>query len=277
MKAESTEMAAWDIIQVANATMERAIRRISVERGYDPRLFTLVAFGGAGPLHACELAQTLQIPRVLLPVAPGVLSALGMLVAAPTKDYSRTVMIEMSDQRVGIGNWLQEQFEPLEQRALTEMAAEGHDSFTLTLHRSLDMRYVGQSHELTIAYPSLTPESSDLITLLHEAHEKRYGYRQAGAAVEIVTLRLTAIAPVRPPVLPPQPLGDTDATAALIGQKPVWFNRQLMPTRLYDRARLRPGNRFAGPAVVFQYDTTTVIPPEWEAAVDHFGNLVILV
>jgi N-methylhydantoinase A len=271
MGASSPETAAWGVIQVANANMERAIRRISVERGFGPRRFTLVPFGGAGPLHACEMAADLQIPRVLIPAIPGVLSALGMLVAAPTKDYSRTVMAKSGEWQVASGEWLAAQFAPLEERALAEMAAEGHDAESLNLHRSLDMRYVGQSHELTITLsPAPLPPLS---ALLHAAHEVRYGYQQPHAEVEIVNVRLTAVAPITPPQLPQQPVTTTEASTALIGKKTVWFNQQPMPTKLDERAKLQPGHRFVGPAIVFQYDTTTVIPPEWETAVDVFGNL----
>jgi N-methylhydantoinase A len=272
MGVASVETAAWGVIQVANANMERAVRRISVERGFDPRQFTLVPFGGAGPLHACEMAQDLQIPRVLIPAVPGVLSALGMLVAAPTKDYSRTVMAGEDEWRVASGEWLQEQFVPLEARAISEMMAEGHDEASLVLQYSLDMRYIGQSHELTIPLTSL---SAPLAPLFHQAHEARYGYQQPETGIEIVTVRLTAVAPVTPPQLPQNPPGSADAAAAIIGEKAVWFEQKAISTKLYDRAKLQSGHRFVGPAIVFQYDTTTVVPPGWATAVDPFGNLLL--
>ncbi|HID54429.1 MAG TPA: hydantoinase/oxoprolinase family protein [Anaerolineae bacterium] len=267
MGADSPETAAWGVIQVANANMERAIRRISVERGYDPRRFTLVPFGGAGPLHACELAQNLQIPRVLIPSSPGVLSALGMLTAAPAKDYSRTVMLPAA-----AAGALPGQFAPLRERAQAEMAQEGHAE--VTLHYHLDVRYRGQSHELTIPY---TPgEGVTAVTqTFHAAHQTRYGYRQPQEPVEIVTIRLTAVAPVPPPVLPIQPLTQTSAVEAIIGEKEVRFDQRSVVTTLYQRERLRPGHHFSGPALVFQYDTTIVIPPGWVTAVDETGNLVV--
>ncbi|MFQ5398924.1 MAG: hydantoinase/oxoprolinase family protein [Anaerolineae bacterium] len=276
MSGETPESAAWGVIQVANANMERAIRRISVERGFDPRRFTLVAFGGAGPLHACELAHNLQIPRVLIPAVPGVLSALGMLAAAPTKDYSRTIIQPLSDLGADPYEWLREQFHPLEQQAVAAMTAEGHKRDQITLRHAVDMRYLGQSHELTIPL-TFGDRRIPPAQMFHTAHEKRYGYKRPEAAVEIVTLRLSAVAPVSPPSLPAVPLGGSDAADALIGEKPVWFGQQVVPARLYDRARLQPRNRFAGPAIVFQYDTTTVIPPEWDAAVDQHRNLVLTI
>ena len=271
MKVSTPETAAWGVIQVANANMERAIRRISVERGHDPRRFTLVAFGGAGPLHACELAEALQIPRVLIPGVPGVLSALGMLAAAPTRDYSQTVMARHEAWGVEGAVWLAEQFAPLAARAVAEMAAEGLEETAVTLQYSLDMRYAGQAHELKVPNAGT---NTDPIGLFHDAHEARYGYRQAGAAVEIVTARVTAVATVQPPQLPNKPIGPSDPSAAFVGQKPVWFKGQAHTADLYDREKLQPGNQFTGPAVVFQYDTTAVIPPGWRIFVDAVGNII---
>lgn len=273
MGVDEVETAAWGVIQVANANMERAIRRISVERGYDPRRFTLMPFGGAGPLHACEMAENLQIPRVLVPPVPGVLSALGMLVAAPTKDYSQTVMRAVAAWTAADETWLGQQAAPLAARAIAEMAAEAHDEAALTLSYRLDMRYKGQSHELTVPW---TSGQSDVTALFHAAHEQRYGYRlPEGEMMEVVTLRVTAVAPVDPPQIPQDTSVAADASAAIVGHKPVWFKQQPQKTVLYDRAKLRPGHRFEGPAVVFQYDTTIVIPPGWETAVDSFHNLVL--
>ena len=273
MNAIDVETAAWGVIQVANANMERAIRRISVERGYDPRRFTLMPFGGAGPLHACELAESLQIPRVLVPPVPGVLSALGMLVAAPTKDYSQTVMRAVVAWREADEAWLAASFAPLEARALAEMVAEGHLEDDLTLTYRLDMRYKGQSHELTIPW---TAGASEVVPLFHAAHQQRYGYRlPEGEMVEIVTLRVTAVAPVDPPQIPQEPLGSADASAAVLGRKQVWFKQETQLTTLYDREKLCPGHQFGGPAIVFQYDTTLVIPPGWETAVDSYHNLIL--
>ena len=260
--------AAWGVVQVANTTMERAIRRISIERGYDPRRFTLVAFGGAGPLHACELAESLQIPRVLVPAVPGVLSALGMVVAAPTRDYTRTVLRAVAPGDGGIARWLEAAFAPLVEQAEAEMAAEGHGK--PILRRSLDMRYAGQSHELTVPY-----EPGAVAGRFHEAHRQRYGYEQVGAGMEIVTLRLQAVAGFEPPALPHQEPGPPDAGDALAGQREVWFGGRPHRAALYRRDRLRAGHRFVGPAIVVQYDTTTIVPPGWGAAVDTWLNLIL--
>jgi N-methylhydantoinase A len=270
MNADSPETAAWGVLQVANAHMERAIRHISVERGFDPRLFTLVPFGGAGALHACEMAENLQIPRIFIPPTPGVLSALGMLVAAPTKDYAQTVM--MGALGPDLPDVLASCFAPLEARATEEMAAEGHEQ--LQWAYVLDMRYRGQSHELRIAYaPTMGVEG--VRAAFDAAHQGRFGYAQPGEPVEIVTIRLTAVAPITPPPLPQFPPANTDLAVAYVGEKPVWFAQQPMLTRLYDRHKLQAGHVVAGPAVLFQYDTTIVIPPGWQTAVDNYHNLLL--
>jgi len=274
MGVSTPEGAAWGVIQVTNANMERAIRRISVERGYDPRRFTLVAFGGAGPLHACELAATLQIPRVLIPDVPGVLSALGMLVAAPTKDYSQTLMVRTDDERLQTSEWMQAQIQPMEERARREMLAEGHQASSLILEHGLDIRYLGQSHELTISY-RVGEGRTSVEERFHRQHLSRYGYQQPHERVEVVNLRLVITAPVAPPELSARGLSSPDAHEAHIGEKLVWFNQQSTPTDLYERAKLQSGNKIRGPAVIFQYDTTTVLPPGWVATVDPFGNLVL--
>ena len=267
----SVEQAALAVVRVANATMERAIRRISVERGHDPRRFTLVAFGGGGPLHACELAAELRIPRVLVPLTPGVLSALGMLVAAPARDTSRTVMARLDGLTAGD---IAAVFAPLRAQARREMADEGHDPAALALRGALDLRYAGQSHELTVAAPP-DADGAAMAAAFHAAHTARYGYARPEAAVELVTARLTATAAHTPPALPSFPAGPPAAGEALVGRRAVWFAGGPAESALYDREQLRAGHRLAGPAVVYQYDTTTLIPPGWRAWVDERLNLIV--
>lgn len=275
--AASAEMAAWGVIRVVNANMERAIRRISVERGHDPRRFTLVAFGGGGPLHACELAQQLQIPRVLIPAVPGVLSALGMLVASPAKDYSRTAIRPLTaGDKTDFEEWLQTLYEPLERRAMMEMTAEGHTPESVLLTHTLDCRYLGQSHELSVSY-TLGDNGGSIMSAFHAVHERRYGYARREATVELVTLRLTAVVPATLPSLPRRSPGAATADAALVGEKRVWFGNDFVAIKLYERGRLEPGHHLSGPAVVFQYDTTTLLPPDWQAAVDRRDNLILTV
>jgi N-methylhydantoinase A len=288
------EAAAWGIIRVANSNMERAIRTISVERGHDPRRFTLVAFGGAGPLHACELAAALRIPRVLIPPHPGVLSALGMILADVVKDYSQTVMLPAQEADAGTLDHL---FAPLFERARADLHAEGLNNEEITLLPSLDMRYVGQSFELTIdigdwifdieatqdsdSFPSPIPNTQYSISSFHEAHRQRFTYANEQEPVEIVNLRLKAVGQTAKPQFSQQPAGKLDPKAAHLGYKQVYFAdaetpsaARPVPTALYERERLAPGNMVVGPAVVYQLDTTSVVPPGWAATVDGWGNLV---
>ncbi len=268
----SAEAAAWGVLQVAKATMERAIRRISIERGFDPRDFTLVAFGGAGPVHACELAERLEISRVLVPRAPGVLSALGMLLSDLVKDYSLTSM-----RRAGMTSEsdLKELFRPLEARARSEMAAEGVAE--PRLERSVDMRYVGQSFEINV--PFQDRDWGLVVGDFHARHAQRYGHAHPEEPVELVNLRVRAVGETPKPVFEELPAGGADASAASAGERPVWFEGPggLQPhaARLFERERFTAGNRIEGPAVVFQMDATTVVPPGWTGKVDRWGHLLL--
>jgi len=276
---------AWGVLQVANATMERAIRKISVERGYDPRDFTLVAFGGAGPLHACELAERLAAqyaPRVLVPRAPGVLSALGMLLADLVKDYSLTVM--RPAQAVTEAD-LRELFAPLEARARAEMAAdynsrsgaEREGVAAPRLEYSLDARYVGQSFEINV--PLREGQWGLVVRDFHARHAQRYGHSHPDQPVEFVNLRLRAVGPTPKPVFEELPAGGEDASSAQVGAQDVWFEtpRGLAPqaARLYQREKLLAGNVITGPAVIFQFDATTLIPPGWQGQVNKLGHLLL--
>lgn len=270
------EAAAWGIVRVANSNMERAIRTISVERGYDPRRFTLVAFGGAGPLHACDLAAVLRIPRVLIPPHPGVLSALGMILADLVKDYSQTVMLPVEEASV---TDLEHLFVPLYERARAELQAEGLGEGEIEVFPALDMRYVGQSYELTV--PLAESEEGHLENF-YRAHRQRFSYASEEEPVEIVNLRLKAVGHTAKPRLRSKPRGSLDPKEAHIGYKWVHFADAGSPraarpilAALYERDRLAFGNMIVGPAVIFQLDTTTVIGPGWSATVDEWGNLVI--
>ena len=267
------EDAAQGIVRVVNANMERAIRAISLERGYDPRRFTLVPFGGAGPMHCCELAQELGIPRILVPTRPGILSALGVAIADVVKDYSRTVMLRGGDvDRVR----LEEEFHGMERMAREELDREGLPAKEMTARRYLDARYVGQSFELTIDYPSARSDLARSISRsFYQAHLQRFGYADRSAEVEVVSLRMKLEMLVEKPQLEPQPAGPADPTAARIGVAPVVFQGGSRETPLYLREKLRTGNRLQGPALVLQMDTTTVLPPGWNGEVDPFGNLLL--
>ena len=274
-------VAALGVIRVVNAHMVRAIRAISLERGYDPREFTLVAFGGAGPMHGCELAQELRMPRVLVPQFPGVMSALGVAIADIVKDYSRTVMLK---GEAATRERLEEEYAALESHAREEMQDEGLPSEGVLARRSLDVRYVGQSYEINVDFPSPRPRggagrtrevAEAIASAFHRAHRKRFGYADPSEPVEIVNLRLKMVLPMDKPLPQPEPPAGESPGAALTGEAMVTFADGACDTLLYLREVLHCGNRISGPALVLQMDSTTVIPPGWIAEVDRWKNLVI--
>lgn len=259
---------AQGILDVVETNMEKAIRVISVERGYDPRDYTLVAFGGAGGLHACGLAAALEIPRVLIPRFPGGLSALGILRADVVKDFSRTILLPV-ESRSAVSGALRKEFATMEKLAGREMLAEGFVRSQVRIERLLDMRYVGQAYELSV------PEKGGFVATFHRAHERRYGYSDSKRVVEIVNVRVRAIGSTPKPALPKVPAGSPNASRSLIGKRPVFFSGRQVETRIYDRSTLRAGNRLRGPAVVTEYSATTVVLPAWHVRVDGYGNLIL--
>ncbi len=266
---------AQGIVRVVNANMERAIRTISLERGYDPRLFTLVPFGGAGPMHSCELAQELGIPRVLVPNHPGILSALGVAIADVVKDYSRTVMLRGEDINPVR---LEEEFLGMEGQARRELGQEGLPPERMVSRRFVDARYVGQSFELTIDYPEVSGQAGlarAIANSFYRAHLQRFGYADRNEAVEIVNLRLKLELTTDKPLSPPQPSEGPDATAALVEQQQVVFAEGALMANLYDRDLLRTGNVIEGPALLLQLDTTILVPPGWRGTVDPHANLIL--
>jgi N-methylhydantoinase A len=261
----SVEEFAAGILRVVETQMEKAIRVISVERGHDPRDFTLVAFGGGGPLHACSLARALRIPRVLVPALPGALSAVGILLADTVRDYSRTVMLpQESIGELGGG------FAEMERLGKEEFAAQGLDG---TAQRSVDLRYHGQGYEINVGYDPRDPARS--IEAFHEAHRQRYGFADAARPVEIVNVRLRMIAasePYEPEMLP---LKAGDGNAACYTERGVYFDGEFRPTRFYRRDELTPGDEIQGPAMITEYTAATLLPPGCAAHVDGLSNLMI--
>jgi len=256
----SAEQFATGILLLAESTMEKALRVISVERGYDPRDFTLVAFGGAGPLHACSLARALRIPRVIVPQMPGALSAFGILLADATRDYSQTVM-SRPDERL-----LEPKFQELAEGGLRELQSEG---LTGEATFSADLRYVGQGYELNVPY------NSEMLNGFHRAHQRRYGYADERRMVEVVSIRVRITAKSERIHLPQAELRRGDGSQAILKTRRVLFDRQEFETRVYDRKLLAAGDEFQGPAVIAEYSATSVIPPQCGARVDAFGNIVI--
>ncbi len=257
--------AALGVIQVANAHMERALRVISVERGNDPRRFNLLSFGGAGSLHAADLARGLGIPRVLIPPLASTLSAFGMLAADVVKDYSQTIMLPGSTSLEELSS----RFEPLIRRGKEEILREGVPEADLRIEPCLDMRYKGQSFELIV------PFGDAFIEDFHELHEKQYGYARKEAPVEIVNLRLRVLGKMEPPPIPKNDQEDPDPSPAFMESRQVIFNDGARATNLYRAEKLKPGNRIIGPAVVIRSDTTILVCPDDCAIVDAWNNLII--
>lgn len=263
------ERFAAGVVQVVNATMEKAIRVVSIERGYDPREFALVAFGGAGGLHACDLAKALGIPRVILPALPGALSAYGILVSDVVKDYSRTVVWRTSEKLPR--ERLQKAFSVLRHNAEQDFRDEGWQG-AIRYQRSVDVRYLGQGYELNI------PFTQNLIHDFRHEHQRRYGYNYPGRDMELVTLRLRATvrsktahmgtgAVARPSR---SKLGSTSPP-----RSSVFFDSKKRPTTIYSRDDLQSGRKYWGPAVISEYSATTIVPPRVRFWLDSPGNLVI--
>ena len=264
-KRITAERAALGVIQVANANMEAALRVVSVERGQDPRLFTLVSFGGAGGLHVCELASALRVPRVVIPRSPGTLSALGVLLGDVVKDYSRTVMLKASglDKRT-----IERGYVELERDASAELKREGFDKDRIKLERSVAMRYIGQSFEIDVAWSKRFEAS------FHAAHRERYGYADSARPTEIVSLRVRATGITEKPRLKRQPSRRVPRAApASLGR--VYLTERATRAPIYSRETLGAGTRLAGPAIITEYSSTTLIPPRHRLQVDSWLNLVI--
>jgi len=273
------ERAAAGIIDVINATMVKGMRYVSVERGYDPREFTVIAFGGAGPLHATALAADLDVPCVVCPPMPGATSALGLLVADFRHDYSQTFLRALSDIDLRTINGI---YANLEGAALDQMRNEGvaHEHVVLTRHA--DARYLGQGYELEIAVPGGRLDARSLKTVadrFFESHRRQYGYlKEENEVIEIVNLRLTATGRLpRPRFVPmaPSAQADLNPTRARKGERPVCTDGEFQATPIYERSALVVGDVIEGPAVIEQLDSTTVLASGQRAVADGYGNLVI--
>jgi N-methylhydantoinase A len=256
------------VVKVANATMERAMRVISLERGHDPRDFTLICFGGAGGAHAADLAAGLGVPRVIVPPGAGTLSALGMLLAERARDYSRTLLLRHEESSKGVINGA---FSEMELVARREFSAENVEAGALLFERSLDMRYVGQGYELNVA------DVGSARAEFNRLHEQRYGYADAGREVEVVNVRLRAVARSVKPEFVELERGGEDSSGARAGECGMIFGGMRYVAPVMDRDRLLAGNVVLGPALLVEYSTTTTVPPGWRAEVDVAGNLKLTV
>lgn len=269
----SIEEAAWAVIRLANSNMERAVRAVTLQRAYDPRRFTLFPFGGAGPLHAADLAEGIGITTILVPPHPGVMAALGLTVPDLARDYGRTLLTPLAADCEPI---LDAAFKGLEREALGDALEE--DLFgEPVLARSVDMRYVGQSFHLRVPF---APAIDQLAAGFAARYQERYGYRLEGEPMEVVNVRVRATLPRRqqPRLLPNWPDGPEH-----VSTRPIVFGSALSvgdlhaeETAIYWRPALGRDTVIEGPAAIEQYDTTTIVPPGWTARVDDHFNLVLV-
>lgn len=260
----SLEKFAAGVVRVVNATMEKAIRVVSIERGRDPRQFALVAFGGAGGLHACALADALSIPHVIVPAFPGALSALGILASDVVKDYSRTVLWRTAGEIPFVR--LNQEFAALERAAARDFETESWPGKPRHV-RSVDARYRGQGYELNI------PFTKSLLKDFEHEHQLRYGYTHQ-REIELVTLRLRAVLKTNAgnvALSRSSKRGRLDKPAEEI----VWFDGKKLKTKIFQREDLRSDKKYSGPAIVAEYSATTVVPPHARFHLDKAGNLTI--
>jgi N-methylhydantoinase A len=268
---------AQGIISVVTANMARAIRVVSVQRGHDPRDYTLAAFGGAGPLHAARLARELDISRILVPRNPGILCAMGLLLTDLRADFATTKLLTMARAALPA---IEDAFAGLRVQAASWFDGEHIEPASRQLTRTVDMRYAGQNYELPVTVPE-GPVTEATLDVLAEgfaaAHQRMYGFVAEGEAVQLVTFRVEAAGLVRKAEFLPQPDNGPDASAAQSGKRDVWLPEcgGFTPCPVYDRDKLMAGNRITGPAVVEQMDTTTVVLPGMVARVDSYLNLIL--
>lgn len=269
--------AARGMVTIVNSNIIGAIRVISVEKGYDPRRFTLVAFGGAGPLHAAQLARDLAIPRVLVPESPGVLCALGLLLANLRADFGRTFITPCANPDLDAVNRIYRELEEQATGWLEREDARPGESF---LERSADMRYVGQDFELPVPVPPGTLNHlgiAQLVQGFHAEHERVHGYASPDAPVQMVAFRVIARSLVPKPAFREGEIAGPDPSLAAIGIRRAYFDETeaFVECPLYDRLRLQPGNRLVGPAIIEQMDSTTVVLPGQQAEIDPYRNVLI--
>ena len=258
------------IVRIAVVRMVSAIKQISVSNGHDPRDFTLVAFGGAGPMHAAAIAEELEMTSILIPVAPGNFCAFGSLVSDIRRDLALTKTTQINNEVDFAG--IDKIFRAIEASARAELEAEILDPKLIHTKRILGMRYLGQSWELLVP---LAPDVTNLAALQKAfaiAHEKRFGHTTC-APVEIVTYRVSAIYSARKPDFPRSLTGSTAPTP--LGRRDVFFEGAFVHTTLYDRSQLQADQTFAGPAILDEDGATTIVPPGWSVRVLEFGDLLM--
>jgi N-methylhydantoinase A/oxoprolinase/acetone carboxylase beta subunit len=260
------------IIEIANANMEKAIRVISIERGFDPRNFALFSFGGAGGMHSVDIASQLKMPRVIVPKNAGVLSSLGLLMADSIKDYSKSILkaAEKTSKEE-----FENHFKKLREKSLKSMKEDGFKEDEIAIFSFLDLRYQGQSYEITIPYSSKKASDLSFISDFHKAHKKLYSYHHEERAVEIVNIRVKAVGTTKKIMIKRLPPKDKDPERAFMKKQAIHYNRKTGKASVFKRALLATGNEINGPALIADSESTTFLPPSYSLKVDGFLNLII--
>ena len=269
----TTEEASLAIVAVANANMADAVRLISIRRGYDPREFALVAFGGAGPLHGAELARELSIPTVIVPPNPGITSALGCLLVDVQHDMTRMYLKGANDAEPAV---VEQAYVELEAEGRARLEAEGVPPKHMTFQRFMDMRYQGQWRSMSVAVGRPISDMAASIEAFQVEYGREHNYRRDDAPVEIYRLQVRAVGITPKPEIARQ-APTPDAPLVATEQRMVLFDEsgERLPTPVYERSALPPGVAFEGPAIIDQLDSTTVVPPNTRATVDEWMNIRI--
>jgi N-methylhydantoinase A/oxoprolinase/acetone carboxylase beta subunit len=275
----SVEEASMGAVQILSHSMVQSIEENSVRKGFDPRDFALVAEGGAGPVWAANIAIEVGTPRVVVPPHPGIAAAMGLLATDMTYEYVATTYQRLATLDAAA---LQQRFEDLEALAVTQLEEDGIPSDRIVIQRIADCRYLGQGYELRVDAPAGAIDEAwaeKIRSDFHDIHEREYSRRFEEQDIEIPNIRVRGIGLMPDLAAPEIETGDESADDALRHEGQAWFRvdgrLEQLPTRYYDREALRAGNRITGPAIVNQYDSTTVVPPGIEAHVDRFGNIII--
>jgi N-methylhydantoinase A len=268
--------AALGIVTIANANMLRILRLVSIERGYDPRDFTLVAYGGAGPIHATMLAEQLAIRRVIVPRFPGLFSALGLLNADVTTDFVETVMVTLTPENLDRLNAALDRLRAKAEAWFQRVNVPGNKRM---IRVSADLRYLRQNYELRVSLPGDHVTLEDIPPIqnqFHQAHRAEYGHSTPSETIQVVHIRLWAVKPLIKPNLSPlaDDTGGTD-TAPCDESRFVWFSEGQTECWVYQRDKLKAGHNFEGPAIIQEKEATTLVERQWSLRVDQVGNLMI--
>ena len=261
------------IIQIANANMEKAIRVISIERGYDPRDFALISFGGAGGMHAIEIASNLNIAKVIVPKNAGVLSALGLLLADSIKDYSKSIL---KSAELATPKELEKHLYELQKKSFRDMKKEGFPSENIQMSPFLDLRYMGQSYEITLPYRATKSSHLSFLSDFHKTHQRLYSYHHSDRPVEIVNIRLKSIGVTKKISLKKRQIREEiPSKRALLKKQTLYYGGKKHMASAYIRGSLEPGNKILGPALIVDQEATTFLPPTYRLQVDGLLNLIM--